>query len=236
MALKATNELDSVPAVPGRKYGVFVVDDHSMIRQGVARTVEADPDLALCGEAASVKEALAFLERTPADVVLLDLSLQSSDGVSFIKQLRARWPELPILVYSMHNEETYAERVLKAGASGYLMKDTPPQQLVAALKDVLQGEIALSKRMFTRLCRSVVTAGEVAAGDAIAAKLSDRELHVFQLIGTGLKTKAIAERLGVSTKTVEAHREQIKDKLSIEDAATLARRAAEWVNGALNGG
>jgi DNA-binding NarL/FixJ family response regulator len=235
MQLKTLKKLPSLAPVTDQKKRVLVVDDHSMIREGVARTVEADPGLVMCGEASSVEEAIAFLERAEADVILLDLSLQASDGVFFIKQLRARWPTLPILVYSMHNEETYAERVLKAGAAGYLMKDTPPQQLVASLKDVLDGEIALSKRMYTRLCRTAVPVGEAGDRDAIAAKLSDRELHVFQLIGTGLTTRAIAERLGLSKKTVDAHREHIKDKLGLDGAAMLTRAATDWVNRALNG-
>lgn len=232
--MKMAKKLGSLARVEAKKKGVLVVDDHPMIREGVGRTIEADPELTICGEAASIREAIAYLEQAQPDVVVLDLTLQTTDGIASIRELKARWPQLPILVYSMHNEDVYAERALKAGALGYLMKDSPPKQLVASLKDVLNGEIALSKRMYTRLCRSAVAA-ERPPGDAIASKLSDRELHVFQLIGTGLKTKEIAGRLGVSTKTVEAHREHIKSKLTLDDGAALVRTATEWVNGASTG-
>jgi len=209
------------------KHRVLLVDDHPLVRRGVADVIAREPDLELCGEAADVSEALAELERTKPDLVVVDLSLKTGHGLELIEKIKARASEVKTLVSSMHDETLFAERVLRAGAMGYITKQEPPEMLVKAIRQVLRGEVYLSPRMTNRLLRRV-TAGSSADEDPVQG-LSNREVQVYEMIGQGLTIQQIALRLALSPKTVETHREKIKQKLNVKNSAELNRRAVQWV-------
>jgi DNA-binding NarL/FixJ family response regulator len=210
-----------------KKYRVLLVDDHPLVRRGVADVIARETDLELCGEAADVAEALAELDRTSPDVVVVDLSLKTGHGIELIEKIKARGTEVKTLVSSMHDESLFAERVLRAGAMGYITKQEPPEMLVKAIRQVLRGEVYLSQRMTNRLLRRV-TAGTPTDEDPVHG-LSNREVEVYEMIGQGLTIQQIAIRLHLSPKTVETHREKIKQKLNVKNSAELNRRAVQWV-------
>lgn len=210
------------------KKRVLVVDDHPLLREGIVQLLNRQRDLAVCAEAGDAAGAKQTLLDSSPDGVVLDLALGHGDGIELIKQLKALRPDVPILVVSMHEETTFAERALRAGAGGYVMKHQSPDEVLAALRTVLQGDIALSRKMNTLLVRRSLGI-EADADDPVKAKLSDRELHVFQLIGTGLATRQIAAELGLSVKTIETYRENLKVKLGLKDGAALVSRAKRWV-------
>jgi len=213
------------------KKRVLVVDDHPLVREGVVRLLDRQTDFVVCGEIGAAEEIWAAIERGAPDVLLLDLALGRSDGLERIKQLRSSHPALPILIISMHDEELYAVRALKAGASGYLMKTESPDAVVEGLRRVVKGEIAVSARMSTRLIKTALASPfDCDPDDPIRSKLSDRELHVFFLIGSGTGTRDIAQELKLSIKTIETYRENIKVKLHLRDAAELLAAASQWVN------
>jgi len=211
----------------GRPARILIVDDHPVFRLGLARMLDGEEGLAVCGEARSVEEAGASLDELAPDLVVVDISLPGASGLELVKGIKERWPELPALVLSMHDEALFASRALRAGARGYVNKQEPVEEMVAAVRTVLSGGTYLSPRMRSRL-----EAGGRRGGREIEAPvecLSDRELEVFGLIGEGLGTREIADRLGIAVKTVETYREHIKDKLALESAPELARRAVAWV-------
>ena len=198
-----------------------------MIRQGLHRLLEGEPDFAIAGEAADAGEALVLLRTGGVDLVVLDLSLKGVSGLEFIKQALAEYPDLPILVLSMHHEQFYAERALRAGARGYIMKEEPPEQLLEALRRVAGGGLYLSTAFSKALVRQAVEGtGEVGRG---ADQLSDREVEVLRLIGQGRRTRDIASDLSLSIKTIESYRANIKRKVGIGDASELAHYAFHWV-------
>jgi len=203
------------------------VDDHPVARQGLALVISPEPDLEVCGEAENIKDALRLIEEGPPDIIIIDLSLDGEDGFELIDYIKSRWPAVGILVYSSHDEEAYAGRVLRAGASGYISKREPMSQIIAAVRHVLGGEVYLSPRMTTVLLQRAAT-GEPLDHDP-AEKLSNRELQVFEMIGRGLTTVEIAEKLQLSPKTIESHRKVIKTKLEVQTSAQLSRRAFQWV-------
>lgn len=205
-----------------------------MTRYGVAQRIRSEPNLEVCAEADSAKAALAAVEKFSPDLVLADLSLGERGGMELIKDLHALRPRLPVLVFSMHNETLYAERALRAGASGYVMKSEGAEKLMEAIRGVLRGEIYLSPPMRDRAVHRFAGGGPVAALGNDAGALSDRELEVFELIGQGLGTRQIAERLRVSKSTVETHRAHIKEKLNLGSAPELVRAAVEWLAGREN--
>jgi DNA-binding NarL/FixJ family response regulator len=209
------------------KRKVMIVDDHPLVRRGVAELIAHEADLELCGEAADVAGAMHLVKTTHPHVVIVDLSLQSGHGIELIEQIRALDGNIKMLVLSVHDESLFAERVLRAGAVGYVNKQEPAQQLLEAIREVLAGRIHLSAAMAGRLLYSVV-AGQALEHDPIQT-LSNRELQIFELIGQGQSTKEIAGRLHLSPKTVESHREKIKSKLSVGKSAELNRRAVQWV-------
>jgi DNA-binding NarL/FixJ family response regulator len=211
---------------PGRRK-VLIVDDHPIVRRGLADIISSQPDLEVCGEASTVAEALQEVEKTRPDLVLTDLALKGAHGIELIEQIKARDERIKILVSSMHDEMLFAERALRAGAMGYISKQEPTDTLLEAIRRVLRGEIYLSSRMTGRLLRSVRSGGSV--GQDPVESLSNRELEVFQMIGQGLTTQQIARNLGLSPKTIETHREKIKEKMNLKNSAELNRRAVQWV-------
>jgi DNA-binding NarL/FixJ family response regulator len=207
---------------------ILVVDDHPMMREGLAQMIAGQPDLAVGASVEDAAGALQALERGPLDLAIVDISLRDSNGLELIKDLRLRFPNLPVLVLSMHDETLYAERVLRAGAQGYVMKSESGDVLLAAIRQVLSGRIHLSDVMSTRLLGQL-SGRKPGVSVSPVEKLSDRELEVFTLVGQGRTTRAIAQTLRVSVKTVEAHRANIKQKLGLATAPELIRHAVQWV-------
>jgi DNA-binding NarL/FixJ family response regulator len=181
-----------------------VVDDHPTMREGMARVIDETGDLIVCAQAESIQRALELIETTPPDLAIVDITLGGQNGIELIKDLKVRHPKLPVLVHSMHDEAVYAQRSLRAGARGYLMKHEPPSKLLHAIRQVLAGEIYLSETM-TRQMLHQVADSPFAKGVSPVERLSDRELQVFERLGQGRKTKEIAHDLRLSIKTVGAN-------------------------------
>ncbi|HOS39297.1 MAG TPA: response regulator [Spirochaetota bacterium] len=209
------------------KHWVLIVDDHPIVRQGLLQIINREPDLVVCGEARGADEALRFVSNTLPDIAVVDISLEGSSGIDLTRALRERYPELPVLVLSIHDEAIYAERALRAGARGYVMKQEAPGRVVGAIRTVLEGRQYLSEAMKETIMRKV-SPDAAAPGASPEETLSDRELEVFQLIGQGLANRAIADRLRVSIKTVENLRERIKTKLGIATSSELVPFAIQW--------
>jgi DNA-binding NarL/FixJ family response regulator len=205
---------------------ILLVDDHPMMRQGLAALIGSEPDLETCGEAENAAKAMAALAAHPIDLVLLDLTLPDKNGVEVIKDIRALHPAVRVLVVSMHDEAIYAERVLRAGACGYIMKQEGGPKLLQAIREVLAGQISVSEKVSARILELFSGRG---SGASPMEKLTDREFEVFQLIGQGLATRQIADKLHLSVKTVEVHRLHIKEKLAVTSAPELVRFAVRWV-------
>ena len=211
------------------KARIVLVDDHAIVRQGLAELIDDQGDLAVAGEADSPPAAMKVLADIKPDAVVIDITLNNGDGIELCHQVHERWPDLPILVLSMHDESLYAERALRAGALGYVMKQAPQETVMSAIRRVLRGETYLSERMAARLLRSFTGSRGVAAPEESSPleRLSDRELQVFRLIGQGRSVKDIAEALFLSPKTVETHKEHIKQKLKLASSNDLLRYAIE---------
>jgi DNA-binding NarL/FixJ family response regulator len=203
----------------------IVVDDHPLYRQGVATLIAQELRLEQAGEAGSITEALVLLERTKPRIAIVDISLQGQSGLELVRTIKSDFPETAVLVVSMHEENLYGERALKAGARGYVMKHENPSALLDAVREVLEGRIAVSEELRERMLEGIV--GGKADADPVD-RLSDRELEVFTLIGRGCGAAEIAERLSLSVKTVNAYRDHIKEKLGLPSAADLRKYAVEW--------
>jgi DNA-binding NarL/FixJ family response regulator len=212
---------------PQKKKRILVVDDHPMMRQGLAQLIGAEPDLAICGEAATAEQALDVIRTCKPELVLADISLPGKNGLELIKDFQAIQPELPVLVISMHDESLYAERVLRAGGRGYIMKQEGADKMMAAIRQVLDGKIYVSEKMSSGILESL-SGRRAAAENASMEKLTDREFEVFQLIGQGKSSRDIAEQLHLSVKTVDVHRTNIKGKLKLNSAVELVRFSARW--------
>jgi DNA-binding NarL/FixJ family response regulator len=209
------------------KCRVLIVDDHPIVRRGLADMLSEEPDLEVCGEAAGVEEALTVVEANRPDLVVIDLSLRSGHGIELVEQIKARFGTVKMLVSSMHDELLFAERCLRAGAMGYIAKQEPSENLLHAIRQVLRDEIYLSQRMSSRLLHQA--RGGKAIDDDPVRSLSNRELEVFEMIGQGLTIRQIAGKLQLSPKTIETHREKVKGKLNLRNSAELGRRAVQWV-------
>jgi DNA-binding NarL/FixJ family response regulator len=214
------------PQPPAEKHRVFVVDDHPIVRQGLALLINREEDLIVCGEAEEAHTALEAIAALRPDILIVDISLTGPDGIELVKTLRARSATLPVLVLSMHDELTYAERALRAGANGYIMKQEATERVLTAIRRILQGDVYLSDRAASRVVQQYVRG--VTARQSSVADLSDRELEIFRLIGGGHGTRQIAEELHLSVKTVETHQAHIKEKLSLRTARELVQYAVEW--------
>lgn len=210
------------------RHRIFLLDDHPIMRQGLVQLLANEADLQVCGEANEAREALESIPRTLPDLLLADLSLPDRSGLELIKDLQAQYPELKVLVLSMHDESLYAERVLRAGGRGYVMKQEGGRKLLDAIRKVLDGQIYVSERIAGKILEIFAGRRQQAAASPIEL-LTDRELEVFQLIGQGLSTQTIATRLSVSVKTVEVHRVNIKSKLQFASLPELVHQAVRWV-------
>lgn len=214
-------------AAEAGKSRIFIVDDHPMVREGLAYRISSQDDLEVCGEAATATEALAGIRETGPDLVIVDIVLKEGHGLDLIKQIATRFPGTRTLVHSMHDEVLYAERCLKAGALGYVDKQADREKVLEAIRQVLDGRVYLSAAMTERvLHRSMRARGSPPATPLEA--LSNRELEVFDLLGQGLSPRQIAGRLHLSIKTIETHRENIKAKLHLKTSAELTRFAVHW--------
>jgi DNA-binding NarL/FixJ family response regulator len=210
-----------------RKRTVLLVDDHPVVREGLTRRINSEDDLSVCAEARTPTEALRAMRQFQPDVVVVDLALTEGHGLELIKDIRSQQNRVPILVFTMFEEATYAMRALKAGAQGYLTKHESSEHLVNGLRAVLRGEYVLNPDVSTRFLQARLHPGE--DSPAAQQKLADRELEVFELIGKGIGTREIASKLGRSVKTIETYRARIKEKLGLRSSTALMREAVRWV-------
>jgi DNA-binding NarL/FixJ family response regulator len=208
---------------------VLIVDDHPAVREALALRIGRQPDLEVCGEAADTGEALRLVAETRPDVAVVDISLKTGNGIDLIKRIKDHNDHVRILVWSMHSESLYAERALRNGALGYVSKDQATDRIVEAIGRVLEGKVWLSEALAERLLQRAVGTRRPEATCSPLDALADRELEVFRLIGQGVKTAEIAERLHLSVKTVETYRDRIRQKLDLSDGTKLAHYATQWV-------
>ena len=207
---------------------ILIVDDHPLVREGLIGLLAAQSDFVVCGEAAGVAEARELVLSTKPDVVIIDLTLSDGTGLELIKDLRAKCPDIRLLVLSMHDESLYAERALRAGAVGYVNKHEASRTIVQAVRTILAGKLYLSPNMTELVVQRAFVAGADLSRPAVD-RLTEREREVFELIGQGLSSRQIAVKLDVSPKTVETHREHIKEKLELTTSTELTRYAVQWV-------
>jgi len=208
---------------------ILIVDDHPIVRQGLAELINQEDDLEVCGQAADAREAMKAVKDLKPDMLIVDIALKETSGIELIKDVKAQYPHLPALALSMHDESVYGERVLRAGARGYIMKQEATEEVVAAIRKVMSGQIYASERITEKIVRKLVK-GTPEAGTSPVDRLSDRELEVFLLIGRGYATRKIAEKLYLSIKTIETYRAHIKEKLGLADASELLQYAIQWVS------
>ncbi len=223
------NTTTSRPAAH-RYYRVLIADDHPIVRQGLRRLIEQEDDLRVCGEAETVRDAKTAIRELRPDVVVIDISLRQGDGIELVKDTRAHYPSMPLLVLSMHDEAIYAERMLSAGANGYIMKQAASDQFRLAWRRVLEGGIYVSEAVSNAMIQKFAAGGSYQSTNPIDG-LSNRELQVLQMIGKGLSTREVADTLNLSVKTVESHRQRIKRKLGLGTGAQLVQYAVNWCAG-----
>jgi len=217
------------PLVPTKRHKIFIVDDHPLLREGLIRLINLQPDLILSGQASTPHQALNSIALLKPDIVILDLTLSGLNGLDLIKDMKLRSLKSLILVLSMHDESLYAERALRAGAKGYIMKDEAPKEVLKAIHRVLSGEIYLSDKMAAKMLHKVASGKLSTDATVPEGALSDRELQVFQSIGQGRGTREIASELNISPKTVESYRAHIKVKMNLKNAHELTQHAVHWV-------
>ncbi len=210
-----------------RKKTVFVVDDHPIVRQGLTLLINQETDLAVCGEAEEMHSALRAILAVRPDILIVDISLNGPDGLELLKHIRINSPRLPVLILSMHDESIYAERALRAGANGYIMKQEATEKVLVALRRILSGEIYVSDRIANSMLQHYVRGANLSEHSSVS-ELTDRELEVFRLIGEGHGTRQIADELHLSVKTVESYQAHIKEKLSLRNSRELVQHAVQW--------
>ncbi len=209
--------------------GIMIVDDHPLVRERLAEIINREPDLTVCGEAENRSEALDAISASPPSLALVDLTLKDSDGLELIKDIRSRWPNMLVLVVSMHDESLYAERAIRAGAQGYITKQEATRNVLLAIRSVLAGHIYLNEKISTQII-SRLTARTAPVAASPADLLADRELQVFELTGRGLNTRQIASRLRIGVKTTETYRARIRQKLRLKDPGALLQFAISWTH------
>jgi DNA-binding NarL/FixJ family response regulator len=212
---------------PAKKSRVLLVDDHPIVRQGLALLIDRESDLCVCGEAEGAHSAFHAIATLRPDMVVLDISLNGPDGLDVLKEIRTNTTNLPVLILSMHDESIYAERAMRAGANGYIMKQEATEKVLVAIRRILQGEVYLSDRLTNTMLQQYVRGASPAKGSPLV-NLTDRELEVFRLIGEGHGTRQIAEELHLSVKTIESYQAHIKEKLALRNARELVQHAIEW--------
>lgn len=210
-----------------RKARVMIVDDHAVVREGVALLLNREPDLQVCCEADQIEQAIAANRACPHDIAIVDMTLGSGSGLELVRRLQFEFPDLPVLMLSMHDESVYAEPALKAGARGYLMKQTASGELLQAVRQILDGEMYVSDRLRTRMLKKMMGG---AAQESKVSGLSPSELEVLHLIGQGMGTGEIAAKLARSVKTIESHKANIKKKLGLESGNQLTKFAINFVS------
>jgi DNA-binding NarL/FixJ family response regulator len=206
---------------------ILIVDDHPITRHGLAQLLNNEPDLMVCGEAEDAQRALNSIKSLQPDLVLSDITMTGKSGLELIKEMQVQHPQVAVLVLSMHDESIYAERILRAGARGYLMKSAGGAELLVAIRQVLRGEVYLSKKMSAKMI-NLLSGNRPKKNRSALEMLTDREFEVFQLLGEGLSTREIGQRLHISSKTVDTHRLHIKDKLNLRTLPELMRHAVRW--------
>jgi DNA-binding NarL/FixJ family response regulator len=222
-------ETKSQPGIRKGKIRVLLVDDHPVLRKGLAQLINQEADMLVCGEAEEATKAFEAVGTLNPDVGVVDISLKRGNGIELVKNVKARFPTIAMLVLSMHDETLYAERALRAGALGYIMKEEATEQVLVAIRRVMTGEIFLSEKMKGRMLQQLANGrGKVVVSPI--EHLTDRELEVFRLIGEGRSTRQIAAELHLSVRTVEAYREYIKDKLNLKNSTELVQHAFHWVH------
>jgi DNA-binding NarL/FixJ family response regulator len=209
------------------KHKVFLVDDHPIVREGLAQMIRREPDLTVCGEAEDTPRALLMIEALKPDILIVDISLQGPDGLDLLKSVRTKDPTLPVLILSMHDESIYAERALRAGANGYIMKQEATENVLVALRRILNREVYVSPQIANKMLQRFVSAGPAHVQDSVH-QLSDRELEVLRLMGEGHTTRQIADELHLSVKTVESYQAHLKEKLSLRNSRELVQYAIQW--------
>lgn len=219
-------------AEPRKKSNVLIVDDHPIVRQGIVQLIDREDDMHVCCEAGNADQALELIAKNEgcsnADIVLVDMSLPGISGIELIKILRSRFPAIQILVISSYDESLYAERALRAGAKGYIMKQEATEKVLSAIRQILSGEVYLSEKMRSKMLQRIID-NRFETPTSPVSHLSDKEIDVLRLIGKGLRTSEIASDLSRSVKTVEAHRANLKEKLGLKNATELVRFAVQWV-------
>lgn len=221
---------------PKKPLRVAILEDHHAIREAFALWLDHQPGLQCAGQAATHAEARQLLHAAKPDVLIFDLTIGAADGIAFLKEIHAEFPRVAVLVYSTHDETSWTEHALKAGASGYLMKREPTAELLIAIREVAAGQLYASARIKLLALNRLIDPAAGGTDKTGVGKLTARELHIFQLIGHGLTPRDIAQKLGISQRGVEAHRENIKNKLTCHTATELAQRAARWVDEQGRGG
>ncbi|MDD4871677.1 MAG: response regulator transcription factor [Kiritimatiellae bacterium] len=210
-----------------QKKRVFIVDDHPIVRYGITRILNNEHDFTVCGDAESAEKALAAIGNLHPDIIIVDISLKDMDGLQLTRTIRARYPNLPIVILSMHDERIYAHKALRAGANGYIMKEESSEKLVLAIRQILKGDIFVSAQVQKNVLHAYASK-EGARETPVINKLSDREREIFLLVGAGHTSKSIANKLNLSVKTIETHRSRIKQKFGLDGSARMTLAAVEW--------
>jgi DNA-binding NarL/FixJ family response regulator len=208
------------------KIRIVIVEDHRMFREQLAHLINNAPDLEVIGEADNIRDGFALIQEMQPNIAIVDITLKGSSGIELLKDLRAHAIEVPVLILSMHDESLYAERALRAGARGYVTKHEASENVMIAIREVLNGEVYLNPRFMSKMMSKIISGGS--SGHPVD-RLADRELEVFELIGRGLTTREIGAKLGLGVTTVDTYRTRIKEKLNLENAARLRAEASRWV-------